>query len=166
MIKKFLLAFLFLWTSSAFADSVSTAVGIVEEFSKEYNSVLKDIKEDEAVKSRKSSLEKKEQAVSDLKSLGWVEEPGARRFNQVRGIVDVYTSSVIASVRNLKAKLPSYKNRFDDGEKKLLAMKIDVMKKLQESFKAETYQKKRREDVPLSSPFETNTNEPQKMWER
>lgn len=151
----------------ALADSISTAINIVEGFEVESNTLLDKLGPKETVVLRKSLSEERVRAVDELKTLGWTHAPGDIRYRRTLNIVDSYTGRVIAAVGALNKRLPSGA-RVQESVRKLTELKGVFLTELNESRKNELAGEKAIRPVPLidRSPFDTTPGEAPGMWYR
>lgn len=150
----------------ASADSISTAINIVEGFAVESNSLLDKLGPKETAGIRKSFSEERVRAVDELKTLGWTHAPGDIRYRHTLNIVDSYTGRVITAVGALNKRLSGA--RVQETVRKLTELKGVFITELNESRKNELAGEKSIRPVPLidRSPFDTTPGEAPGMWYR
>lgn len=156
--------------ASAVSDSVSTASDIVNDFYAEAESLVDTV--DEAKMTFKATaLEKKEKALSDLRSIGMSKRPSRDRYEQVRELTGGYMAGVISDIETLKTG-PDAKqtHRIDDIAARLTAIMDLKLKTLEETEQIESYEKKGPRPVPLMdrerTPFDNPPDEPPGIWFR
>jgi len=82
-------------------DSVSATLDIVNGFYAEAETLVDTV--DEVKTAFKAiALEKKETALSDLRSIGMAKRPSRDRYEQVRELAEAYMSGVISDIERLK----------------------------------------------------------------
>lgn len=156
-------------SSAVYADSISTAINIVEGFEAESNNILVKLDSKETAGIRKSSSEESARAVDELKTLGWTHAPGDIRYRRTFNIVDSYTDRVISAVTALdKRAQVSNGARVQESVKRLKELKGTFLTELDESRKKELAGEKPVRPVPLidRSPFDTTPGEAPGMWYR
>ncbi len=173
MFKKIrrIAAFLIVLSTPAvcYADSISTAINIVEGFEVEVNTLLDKLGPKETAATRKSLSEERVKAVDELKTLGWTHAPGDIRYRRTFNIVDSYSGRILAAVGALNKRLPlSAGARVQETVRKLTELKGASLTDLNESRKNELAGEKAVRPVPLidRSPFDTTPGEAPGMWYR
>ncbi|MDP2689085.1 MAG: hypothetical protein Q8P48_03120 [Deltaproteobacteria bacterium] len=154
----------------ALMDSVSTATDIVDGFYAEADSLVRTVPGAEEP-FRKPALEGKEKALADIRSIGWTNEPSRRRYQQVREIVEDYTSGVVSGIEGLKTGLaPDSARRIDEITEQLTSLREFKLKALEETLAIEAYEKKGPKPVPLidreRTPFDNPPDEAPGIWFR
>lgn len=168
----FKIAFFFLFLSAsttACADSISTAINIVEGFEKESGTLLDKLDPKGTPGLKKAFSEERVKAVSELKTLGWTHAPGEIRFRRTSRIVDSYTGRIITAVEGLDKRLPaSAAPVIKESVKRLADLKRELLTELKESRKNEIAGEKELRPVPLidRSPFDTTPGEAPGIWYR
>ncbi|GMR05011.1 MAG: hypothetical protein BMS9Abin23_0935 [Thermodesulfobacteriota bacterium] len=161
-----------LLATPAFAqgDSVTTALGIVEDFHSETIELVNGVEDSASVESFvKKCIKERDRTLGELGSLRWIESPGERRFERVSRIVDSYMTGRIDSLKGLKKKLNGRDRKY--MEKVITSLVLLKKKQLEElggSLKAETYRKKELKPVPIidRSPFEKGRPGEEGIWYR
>ena len=169
MVKRvlFVLILLFIITyGSALADSVSTAIRVVDDFYKETSQLLKGLLLEKDLSTfQDHSIREKEKTIAEIKRIRWTEDPGKRRAQHIMRIVDLYTREQIESVKGL---VPEDEERLRDVINRLSAKREEVLSELTESFKYEVPRKKKIRPVPSIdiSPFEDQPEGGRGIWDR
>jgi len=174
MKKVFLITLLFLLVpllrpAIAVNDSVSSAHDIINGFYAEAESLI-DTVDMARLAFRAVALEKKEDILDDLRSIGVAKSPSRERYEEVRGITSRYMDSVISDIEKLKGRIdPKYGPRMDDIAAQLSALKDFKLKALEDSLQIESYEKKGPVRVPVDrerTPFEHPPDQPPGIWFR
>lgn len=157
-------------TAGAVSDSVSTAVDIINGFYAEAESLV-DTVDDLRVPFKGLTLEKKESALSDLRSIGLTKSPSRERYEQVKTLSEKYMASVIADIEWFKEGISEENaSRIDDIASQLTALMSFKMKTLEDTLQIESYEKKGPKPVPLidreRTPFDHPPDEPPGIWFR
>ena len=165
-----LLSFAGAGPATAVSDSVSTASDIVNSFYAEAESLAGTMGTAKST-FKAAALEKKEKALSDLRSIGMSKKPSRDRYEQVRELTGGYMAGVISDIEALK-KGPDAKHaaRIDDIAAQLTALMDFKLKSLEETVQIESYEKKGPRPVPLidreRTPFDNPPDEPPGIWFR
>jgi len=156
-------------TVSAQMGSIKTAMFIVDSFLDESLYLTRGLKKDENYeKVTKEMRRRKDNTVTALRTLRWIESPGKERYGKIYRIVDTYLDAQIASINSLKES--HYARRIERIVRELKDEKKVKLRALEETRKYETYRGKRLKPVPIidKSPFESGgkTGEGGEIWFR
>lgn len=166
-IAAFLIAFCA--PSAVYADSISTAINIVESFEAESRAALAGLDPKQTAVLSKNLSAERARAVDELKTLGWTHAPGDIRYRRTLNIVDSFTGGVIDGLQALNGRLTATDAaRAHESIKRLTELKVSLLKELNVSRKNELAGEKQERPVPLidRSPFDTTPGEPPGIWYR
>lgn len=120
------------------AESMKTAINIVEDFTREANILM-------ASRSLAPlSSAAKENAVNELKQIRLTETPGQERSEKVYVVVSSYTGYVVDAVRRADGRTPDIAEiagRLED-------LRADMLKKLKGALDSESVRKREPKPVP------------------
>ncbi|MBI5344305.1 MAG: hypothetical protein HZB21_05030 [Deltaproteobacteria bacterium] len=154
----------------ALADSIEVASEIVLVFHDEAANLTKDLEPNDDVKTyRRLASEQKDDVMLEIDSLNLAERPGQRRFKKIYKAVEMYTNGQIESLTRLTASVKGVdKNRLEDAIKKLTALREEQLLELNDTFKAETFEKEGIKPVPLidRGPYDKTPDEEPNIWFR
>ena len=117
-------------------DSVSTAIDIVNGFYAEAESLV-DTVGALRVPFKGVTLEKKETALSDLRSIGLTKSPSRDRYDRVRTLTEKYMQGVISDIERFKETMgKEHAERIDDIAAQLTALMSFKLKTLEDTLQA------------------------------
>lgn len=125
-------------TSAWCAESMKTAIDIVEDFSREANILMR------SRSIAPVSEAARDHAIEELKQIRLTEPPGQDRSKRVYVVVSSYTGYVVDSVRRSGGK----KEDVEEITGRLTGLEADMLKKLQTILSAESTAKKEPRPVP------------------
>lgn len=168
MTKSFLLILLLILSAStalAQSDSISEALKVVEEFHSEAKGLTTGLADSSF---HKDSLESKEKTISEIKSIRLTATPGRKRFERVFSLVEKYMDQEISAVRGLDRTGARKNTKVKKAADRLSNMKGKKLEELQKTLPYETYERKKREPVPLidTSPYEEEPEKEKGIWYR
>lgn len=139
--KKAALALVILllaFASAQGAESMKTAIDIVEDFTGEAKILM------ESRGLGTPSTAAKENAVEELRRIQLTERPGAQRSARVNTVVEAYTGYVVDSVRRSEGALPD----IAETAERLEALRADMLEDLRAILASESIEKKEPKPVP------------------
>jgi len=155
--------------SCCYADSISTAIGIVEGFETESAAIVSLFDPKDTSGTRLSLKQESTKAVDELKTLGWTHAPGDIRYRQTVKIVDSYTERVIKAVSSMDSGVRARNgSKVAESVKKLEELKAAFFTELTASRKKELEAEKPVRPVPLidRSPYDTTPGNAPGIWYR
>lgn len=172
MFKRLLILFLLLLdTAPAFAqtDSISTALGVVDDF---YRASSFEVKGSGLAQlagdSLNASIEEKEQVKKDLRSFGLAEAPGPERGRMIYKTVESYMEDVIESIKDIQAPSEEDQGRIDKAVNRLSELRETKLDDLSAAIRKEEVRRRRHKRVPVieNSPLVTSPDQAEGIWVR
>ena len=152
------------------SDSVSVGLEAVEDFYTEVTALVRGFGDERAAEEfNESSLDRTNAVAAEIRSMGWLEAPGRRRYNLVYDAFSEYADGQIESVRGLGAGLsPERKGPVDEAVERLTRLKKEKLARIAGTLEFETFRKKRPKPVPImeSTPLERNRGEREGIYFR
>ncbi len=158
MKKNLLVALIILMASPALAQmgSVKSAMFLVDGFFDETLYLTRELKRDDALSKTLTEMRRrKDDTITALKTLRWIETPGKERYDKIYSIVETYSDAQIASINKLKESHDA--RGIELMVREMKALKNRKLKELKETLKYETYRGKTLRPVPIidKSPFDS-----------
>jgi len=158
MRKTMLVVLILLIASPALAlmGSIKIAMFVVDSFYDETLYITRDLKRDESLTKTLSQMRKrKDDTLTALRTMRWIESPGRDRYNKIYRIVETYSDDQIASLNKLKENHDP--RSIERMVREMKALKKRKLKEVKGTLKYETYQGKTLPPVPIvdKSPFDS-----------
>jgi len=136
--------------------SIKNAIFLVDGFFDETLYLVRDLKSDDTLmKVRAEMRHRKDNTITALRTLRWIESPGKERYNKIYSIVESYSDAQIISINKLK---DSHDARgVERMIREMKTLKLRQLKELKTTLKYETYRGKLPRPVPIidKSPFDS-----------
>jgi len=158
MRKYIFIAMIIFFASPALAQmgSVKSAMFMVDAFFDETLYLTRDLEPDETLTKVTAEMRKrKDNTLTALRTLRWIETPGKERYEKIYSIVERYADAQADSINKLKE---THNPRgIELMVREMKAMKNRKLKELTGTRKYETYRGKNPRPVPIidKSPFDS-----------